>query len=164
MKVGIISDTHDHKNHTKALLEQFHSRGISKIIHCGDFCSPFMMPLFKGFEVDAVFGNNDGDLYLLQKKADESGVRLQGGFWETEISGKKIAVYHGTYQQITDALIRSGLYEVVISGHTHTVIHQFVGKTLHLNPGSAHGFEQDSTAMIIDFETANVEIIRNVKS
>jgi putative phosphoesterase len=161
MKVGIISDTHDHKHHTKSIIEQFKAQGISRIIHCGDFCSPFMMPLFKGFEMDAVFGNNDGDIFLLQKKADESGIRVHGGFWITEILEKKVAVYHGTYQGITQALLLCGLYDVVITGHTHEWIHQKWGKTVHLNPGSAHGFEQDATAMVYDFEKGIVEKMRN---
>ncbi|TNE72801.1 YfcE family phosphodiesterase [bacterium] len=159
MKIGILSDTHDHKPNTRAKLDKFKEKGIQHLIHCGDFCSPFMIALFSGFKVDAVFGNNDGDIFLLQKKAEENGVCLRGGFAELHINGKKIAVYHGTYEGITNALVHSGLYDVVLSGHIHIVVNKKIGNTLHLNAGTTHGFEAESTAMILDLETLLVELI-----
>ncbi len=159
MKIGIISDTHDHKVHTKKAVQVFLDKKVEQVIHCGDFCSPFMMNLFKPLKMTAVFGNNDGDLFLLMKKAEEAGMELKGGFWETTHNGKKIAVYHGTHEPITQALIHCGFYDVVITGHTHLVKNELVKNTLHLNPGSANGFEETPTIMILDLSDFQVEVI-----
>jgi putative phosphoesterase len=159
MKIGIISDTHDHKTHTKKAVQFFLQKSVDQVIHCGDFCSPFMMNLFKPLKMIAVFGNNDGDLFLLMKKAEEAGVELKGGFWETTLNDKKLAVYHGTHESITQALLYCGFYDVVITGHTHVIKNEYVGKTLHLNPGSANGFEETPTIMILDLEIVKVEVI-----
>lgn len=158
MKIGILSDSHDHVEHTKKAIELFNDQKVELIIHCGDFCSPFMMPLFKNFNVVAVFGNNDGDIFLLSKKAEEAHVQLKGGFWETEMLGKKIAVYHGTYESITKALVYSGLYDLVITGHTHKVVQEKVGKTWSLNPGTVHGFGGDSTVMIVNVVSDDIQV------
>lgn len=152
MKIGILSDTHDHIDHTRAVLEVFEKQEVCKIIHCGDFCSPFMIPLFENRDIHVIFGNNDGDLFNIQKKAEQFGVHLEGDFWDTEIRHKKIAVYHGTYQGITDALIASGIYDIVITGHTHTFVFEEckAGKCYHINPGSVNGFGNPGTAVIVD--------------
>lgn len=150
MRLGIIADTHDHIEHTKRAMAKFESLNVDKVIHCGDFCSPFMMQYFKSIETHAVFGNNDGDLYLLQKKASEFGVVLHGGFAEFELESIKIALYHGTHPQITKALILSGIYDVVLSGHTHEIVTQKTGKTLHLNPGSCNGFGKEPQCIVLN--------------
>jgi uncharacterized protein len=155
-KIGIISDTHDHKENATKAVQFFSEQQTDFVIHCGDFCSPFMMNLFKSLSMKAVLGNNDGDIFLLMKKAENAGIELKGGFWETSVNGKKIAVYHGTFEPITQALIHCGFYDVVISGHTHEVVQKQIGKTLHLNPGSANGFEKKPTVMILDVETMQI--------
>ena len=98
------------------------------------------------------------DQYILEA-AEEAGVELKGGFWETTLNDKKLAVYHGTHESITQALLYCGFYDVVITGHTHVIKNEYVGKTLHLNPGSANGFEETPTIMILDLEIVKVEVI-----
>ena len=150
IRIGVISDTHDHIEHAKCAVDTFKQHKVHQIIHCGDFCSPFMMALFKEIPTVGVFGNNDGDIFLLQKKALENGVELQGGFWETECEGVRVAVYHGTYSGITDSLIKSGKYDLVITGHTHKVVNTKIGSTIHLNPGTCNGFGAKASVMIIE--------------
>lgn len=158
MKIGIISDTHDHIENTKKAIEIFKKQQVELVIHCGDFCSPFMIPLFKETNIIAVFGNNDGDIFLLSKKAEEAQVSMKGGFWETELAGKKVAVYHGTYESITQALVLSGMFDFVISGHTHSLVKEKVGDTWKLNPGSANGFGGEATIMIADLVTEQIKV------
>lgn len=158
MKIGLISDTHDHvKNITKAV-SLFRNQEVRRLLHAGDFCSPFTIPLYKGYEMDAVFGNNDGDHFRLIGKFSESGISIHNEFYETEINACRIALYHGTQPAITNALAKCGSYDLVISGHTHEVVNRVVGNTIMLNPGSAHGFDAEATVAVFDTETRKVAI------
>lgn len=160
MLIGLISDTHDHVPHIQKAAQIFQEQQVDVILHAGDYCSPFTIPHFKGLKLKGIFGNNDGDRYLLMKKFDEIGAELLGDFASLQLDGLKLALYHGTYAEITDALIMCGVYDVVISGHTHVKVNKTTKNTVHVNPGTAHGFDGEATVAILDTETQKTEFIK----
>ncbi len=159
MLIGISSDSHDHVAHIKKAVEIFKKKGVSKVIHAGDYCSPFTIPLFEGLNLHGIFGNNDGNKFLLMKKFDEINAVLHGDFYSFDADNLKFAVYHGTHPQITRSLEASGLYDVVISGHTHEPSLDTIGNTISINPGSINGFENDAMIAIFNTETRSVQFI-----
>ncbi len=159
MLIGLISDTHDHIPHTQQAVEMFKERNAELVLHAGDYCSPFMIPLFEGLNLKGVFGNNDGDQYLLISKFNDIGAEIAGGFMTVEAGGLNIAVYHGTYPEITASLHESGRYDVVVSGHTHERVEKTVGDTLAINPGTANGFDETASIAFLDTETKEVEFV-----
>ncbi|MFH5831353.1 metallophosphoesterase [Halalkalibaculum sp. DA3122] len=159
MLTGLISDTHDHVPHIKKAVDLFEEKGVELVLHAGDYCSPFTIPHFNGLNLKGIFGNNDGDRYLLMNKFDAIDADLEGEFMELEIGSLHVAVYHGTYPGITEALYKSGLYDVVVSGHTHTAFTKTVNHTLAINPGTAHGFDEKATVALLDTETLDVEFV-----
>ncbi len=160
MKIGIISDTHDHVQNIEKAVAFFKQEKVEKVIHLGDFVAPFTLRLYKGLAMTGIFGNNDGDKYRLMKMAQSAGIHLEGNFYAFEQDGLKIAAYHGTEPELKIALLESGLYDVVLCGHTHQVERQTIGKTLVLNPGTANGFGEKGTVMIFDTKTKNAEVIK----
>lgn len=159
MLIGIISDTHDHVPNIQKAVQIFKERKAELILHAGDYCSPFTIPHFEGLNVIGIFGNNDGDKFLLMNKFNEIGAELAGEFYSTDIDGLKIAVYHGTYSEITQALTDSGNFDVVISGHTHEKVQKVVGETIVINPGTAHGFDDVATIAFLETTTKKVEFV-----
>ena len=159
MRLGIISDTHDHVEHINKAVKIFKDEKIPLVIHAGDFCSPFAVLPFEGLNLVGVFGNNDGDHYRLIDKFNAIDGTMAGEFFEFEQDGLKFAVYHGTQQAIKDALIKCGTYDVVISGHTHEKIFEKVGNTLFINPGTANGFGSDASIVIFDTATKEAKFI-----
>jgi putative phosphoesterase len=157
MKIGILSDTHDNVPHIKKLFMEFNEKRVDAVLHAGDFCSPFMIPEMKAAQIYAVLGNNDGDVFLLQKKCNEQGIQLMGAFGALELGEQKIALYHGTYSDITQALINCGSYDIVVTGHTHDYVCERHNQTWHLNPGTAHGFGGQGSAMILETSDMTVE-------
>lgn len=157
MIIGICSDSHDHIEHINKAVSYFKENNIERVIHAGDYCSPFTIPLFEGLDLHGVFGNNDGDKYLLMRKFDEIGGTLHGDFFSFDSEGVKIAVYHGTYPEITKSLELCGSYDIVISGHTHEAKMDTVGDTLAINPGSVNGFDADAMVGTFDTETRKVQ-------
>ncbi|PUA31207.1 MAG: hypothetical protein B9J98_07355 [Candidatus Terraquivivens tikiterensis] len=135
MLVGIVSDTHDDLDRIRRAVQVFRERRVDVVIHCGDWVSPFSVREFKGLKVLSVLGNNDGDLLLLDKTLREMGSSLEGRFASIGLDNKKIAVIHGEYPELVEALIKSGMYDVVAHGHTHKRRCERFNDTLALNPG-----------------------------
>lgn len=156
MLIGVLSDSHDHIPHTKEAVTVFKRQSVDVVLHAGDFCSPFMVPLFEGLTLKGVFGNNDGDQYLLMKKFATIKGEVLGTFAKIQFDGLSIALYHGTDAPVTQALIDSGNFDVVISGHTHERRNEKVGATLALNPGTAHGFGREASIALLDTDTLEV--------
>lgn len=159
MRIGIISDTHDHVEHINKAVRIFKDENIPLVIHAGDFCSPFAVFPFEGLNLVGVFGNNDGDHFRLINNFGSIDATMAGEFFEFEKEGLKFAVYHGTIQEIKEALVKCGTYDVVISGHTHEKELKQVEKTISINPGTANGFGKAATIAIFDTESKETKFI-----
>ena len=162
MLIGIFSDVHDHLENLRKAFEVFSSRKIDTAIFCGDFCSPIVaraMGEFRG-TVHCVFGNGDGDRFAMANisHGEGSNLVLHGEHAELELGGAKIAVTHFPFY--ARALARTGDYQAVFSGHTHTQTEERFGRCLWLNPGDVMGWQNPPTAAIYDSSTGEAEIAR----
>jgi putative phosphoesterase len=157
MLIGLISDSHDHVPHVRQAVGIFKEQNVKLVLHAGDFCSPFTVPPFDGLQMKGVFGNNDGDHYLLMRKFRDINAEHLGTFGDLEIDDRKVALYHGTAAPITTALEQCGNYDVVITGHTHEKKAEMIDGTLAINPGTAHGFEDIATIAFLETETLDVK-------
>lgn len=70
-------------------------------------------------------------------------VTYEDRFLELVVDNRKIAVFHGDYQEIVQALVNCDTYDAVFYGHTHKKVNETVGKTLSLNPGSLMRMTRD---------------------
>lgn len=159
MKIGIISDTHDHTDNIAKALKVFISKGVLSIIHLGDYCSGPAVRAFQGAKLIGISGNNDGDLLRITKNFQDIGADFRGEFCELKFDILSIACYHGTVPEMTEALILSKKYDVVLSGHTHQASAKIIDGILAVNPGSAHGLESVPTVAVLDTLTKDVEIV-----
>ena len=137
MRLGIISDIHDHLHNLQPVVAWLTGK-TDLLICCGDLCSPFIMDELKKYTgpVHIIFGNNDADLYRITRKSD-SRVQAQGEFLELDLNGFRIGVNH--FDNIAAPIARSGLYDLVCFGHNHRFSLAQHGRTLALNPGDAYG-------------------------
>lgn len=156
MKIGVLSDTHDQGELIRNAVEHFNKQNVAMVIHCGDWVSPFILHFFQGLQAPlrGVFGNNDGDKFrhLAFKHKWAIDVEYEDRFLEMEIDQRRIAVFHGDYAGIVEALVLCGKYDAVFHGHTHQKVNQYYGKTLSLNPGSlmketSHAVKEASIAI-----------------
>lgn len=142
MKIGIISDSHDQVWNLRVALEALRAEA-DLLIHCGDLCSPFIIPLLtSGFNgpIHAVFGNNDGDRFRLQMQAERApGVTLEGESWYPDLAGTRIAVQH--FDSVARPLAESGCFDLVCFGHNHRLEIDQVGSTWLVNPGAILGYD-----------------------
>jgi hypothetical protein len=141
MKIGIMSDTHDRLDAVEKAIDFFNREGVKHVLHAGDLVSPFVAPKFAKLKakLHIVWGNNEGDKEFIRVKFGEIGITPMGNFAALELGGKKIALLHGTHEEIVRALLRSGAYDVVVRGHNHRAeIRE--GQTLLVNPGEVCGY------------------------
>jgi putative phosphoesterase len=160
MKIGVLSDSHD--NIWKLAAAMPHLARADVVVHCGDLCSPFMVRrLGAGLgdkPVHIVWGNNDGDTFLISKVAHEfPGIVLHGPLAQFEAAGVAVAVNH--YPELARGLAMTGKYGLVCYGHDHTAHQEQIGDCLLVNPGELMGMNGKSTLAFVDPEARQVEYV-----
>jgi len=160
MKIAVLSDSHDNIWKLRQAIPLLQQADV--VIHCGDLCAPFMIrELGNGLgdiPIHVVWGNNDGDPFLISKYAQPfPNIVLHGPLAEIDLEGFSVAVTH--YPQIGKALARSGIYDLVCYGHDHTPHDSWVGDCLLFSPGDLMGLNRASTFAFINLENREIERI-----
>jgi hypothetical protein len=160
MKIGIISDSHDHRENIFKAVEIFKKHKVRYVLHAGDIVAPFAARPFgqiEGAKFIAVFGNNDGEKIILNSTIKNSGGQIRDDF-RGEIGGKKIFMTHSC--SAIEDIAGSGKFDLVIYGHTHKRDIRKIGKTLLINPGESTDWLTDKPGVVVlDLETMKVEEI-----
>ena len=168
MNIGVISDTHDQYENILKAVKILNERKVELTIHCGDWISPFTLAFYKDLKspIKGVFGNNDGDRFLIPIRAKAFGINVEFSerVLELELDKRKIFVYHGDYDDVTETMVTSGKYDAIFHGHTHTAVNQTIGKTLSLNPGTLMPYTDEETQgasiAVYDTKTNTAELIK----
>jgi putative phosphoesterase len=160
MKLAVLSDSHD--NVWRLAEAMPHLQAADAVVHCGDLCSPFMIRRLgdglEGKPIHIVWGNNDGDPFLIAKVSQAyPGIQLHGQLATFEAGGLKIAVNH--YPELARGLATSGKHDLVCYGHDHIAHHEWVGACLLLNPGELMGLNGRSTLALVDLPARAVQTI-----
>jgi putative phosphoesterase len=163
MLVGLMADTHDCLPMVEKAIKKFNEEGVELVLHAGDYVAPFVIPKFKDLKAKliGVFGNNDGDRELLKKRFSENAkLEIRGNFAEIKVGNAKIALLHGSEEELLKALIESETFNIVVHGHTHKAETYRKGKTLVVNPGEVCGYlTGKSTIALLDTEKIEAKIV-----
>jgi uncharacterized protein len=158
MRIGVMADTHDRVPAVSELLEKLSQRGVSMVMHAGDYCSPFCLAPFhqRGMALLGVFGRNDGDRETLSAYAARGmGTEIYESPHSFDVGGKRVLLVHDI-AEVTARSIES--HDFVIHGSSHLQSERKVGTTLVINPGEACGWiHGECTAAILDTESGEVE-------
>ena len=163
MLVGLMADTHDCLPMVEKAIKKFNEEGVELVLHAGDYVAPFVVPKFKELmaKMIGVFGNNDGDRELLKKRFSENArLEIRGNFAEIKVGNAKIALLHGSEEELLKALIESETFNIIVHGHTHKAETYKKGKTLVVNPGEVCGYlTGKSTIALLDTNKLEAKII-----
>ena len=161
MKIGIISDTHDHVARVEAAVALFNARRVEAVLHCGDFVAPFSLAPFRSLSCGrlyAVFGNNGGEKAGLRVLAQKHGWQLETGPMAVELGGRTVAMMHEPHA--LDALAQKERFDLLAFGHLHTANVERRNGTLIVNPGEACGWTTGTaTLAIVDLDALSAEIV-----
>lgn len=147
MKIGVISDTHNHFDSTIPKL----LRGVDHILHGGDVGSPrILIELEQIAPVTAVLGNTDdpGHRYRLTETV--------------ELGGRKFLVHHIVNPHRLDDhvanLIARQHPDVVVFGHTHKPFSETIDGVFFFNPGYAgqNRFGMERSLAILHLEPRKI--------
>jgi putative phosphoesterase len=162
MLIAVMSDSHDHIWNLQKALNKVKDRNAGMIIHCGDFVAPFMLKELEetGIPVHGVFGNNDGDQYLLTKFSLTVffNITLYGMIGTVDIDGFKVGFTH--QGDIAEGLAAGGRYDMVCFGHSHEYLLKKIGQTIYLNPGEIMGKEGSPGFCLVNTKTKAVERVK----
>ncbi len=152
MRILVVSDTHgDFHSLNRALQAQ---PTAEMIVHCGD--------------------GAEQQQYIKETQRDKQVVIVRGNcdwssdapvFEVTEAGGKRIFVTHGhmynakfTLQQLVYAA-REQQADILLFGHTHQAMTDYIDGLYMMNPGSCHGYY--ATYGIIDI-TDKGDVVTNI--
>ena len=161
MKIGIISDTHDHHQNVDLAVDIFNTYKVKYVLHAGDIVSPFTAKAFSKLETAkfiAVFGNNEGEKLFLSETINKFNGEIHEHCLKTTIADRRIYMTHVHFD--VEEIAKSQMYDLVIYGHTHLHDIRQVEKTLIINPGEATDWiTAKPTLVILDPKEMTTETI-----
>jgi uncharacterized protein len=167
MNIAIISDTHDNTPAIVWIIEYFNEHNIATAFHAGDMINPGILFRFRDHykgNFHFVFGNNDGEQALAERRANESeNLACHLSEMRLELDGKKIFMNH--YSSISESVAKSGDFDICIGGHDHEYRVIEYGKTLFINPGNTvtkdkwlpQEVDKESSFVVLNLQTLHHE-------
>jgi hypothetical protein len=155
MNIGVMSDTHDNIDKINKSINIFNDRGVEFVIHCGDVVSPFAAIPLKNLKCDyvGVFGNNDGDLLMINKVTSNRFYKMPK---KIELNKKSIIIFHEPF--IIDNIDED--VDFLLYGHTHIKDLRKKGEQIIINPGTVSGYlVGEANICIVNLSTKAVEFI-----
>jgi putative phosphoesterase len=160
MKVGLMANSHDRLPAIEAFVTMLSERGISMVLHAGDFVAPWALRPFRehGMALLGVFGHNDGDPSGLVAFAQQGvGMELYESPHVFDVAGKKLLLVH----DLQDLPERAwDEYDIIVHGTTHNPEVHTEGKVLVISAGEACGWLTGTpTCATLDLATNEVEFL-----
>ena len=155
MKIGILSDTHNHQVNIQKALLVFDQYQPEMLIFCGDATTVESIEWLCEYPMIYTYGNGDfltGEIRAFLKAYNNSN--FAGFVFKGDLGGKKIAVTHGHLLNYLDELKEADQFDYVFCGHTHMRMDQKIGRTRWINPGALGGTMKESRSVaILDLKT-----------
>ncbi len=163
MKIGIISDTHDNSPAIVWIIEYLNQHDIPVALHAGDMINPGILFRFRDHyqgHLHFVFGNNDGEQALAERRSHESqNLTCHLTEMRLELEGRKIFMNH--YSSISESVAKSGEFDISIGGHDHLFRVITYDSCLFINPGNTvtkdkwlpQDPDRESSFVILDLAT-----------
>jgi len=158
VRIGVVSDTHNHLANVRRIVELFEAAGVERVVHTGDITQAKTLDVLAALRVPlhGVFGNND-----LERPALEAAIARHGfHFAEPPLrlawAGREIVVVHDPRD-----LARCAPAAVGLHGHTHRLAIERRAGGLVFNPGECAGHLRGHNAVgVVDLGSLDVELLR----
>ena len=161
MRIGVMSDTHNHLGNVARIVELLNHAGVERVVHTGDITQPKTLEVLARLRapLQAVLGNNDlGERAALERAAARLGIGLAEPPLRLEWAERRLLVLHDPRE--LDAAW-SAEHDVVLHGHTHRHVLERSDGRLLFNPGECAGHLPGRNAVgVVDLECLEVELLR----
>ena len=162
MRIGILSDIHDHVWNLRAALSALQE--VDTLLVAGDLCSPFVIPIladnFTHGRIHVVFGNNDGDRFRMTVVAQAfDHVELHGEVYRGRLDGRDVVMNH--FPALAEPMDAARV-PLIVYGHDHRHHVERTGSGTaggwRLDPGTLLGYDplsgEDVPATFLVLDTA----------
>ena len=160
MRIGVISDTHNHLPNVARIAELLNEARVERVVHTGDITQAKTLRALAALDAPlvGVFGNNDVEREALAAACAELGHVFVDPPLRVEWAGRRIAVVHDPRE--LDALDLAHV-DVALYGHDHRHALERRGATLCFNPGECAGHMPGLNRIgVLDLATLEAEILR----
>jgi putative phosphoesterase len=159
MRIGVVSDTHNHMASVLRIVELFRAAGVERVVHTGDITQAKVLDAFAslGIPLHGVYGNNDLERESLASAALRHGFSLVDPPLELCWAGRELLVVHDP-RDLEPA--RRPHHELLLHGHTHRRRIERDAGALVFNPGECAGHRVGYNAVgIVDLATLAPELL-----
>lgn len=138
MRIGVVSDTHNHLKNTRRIVELFNQADVERVVHTGDITQAKTLHALSGLAapIYAVYGNNDLERESLALASRELDIHLVDPPLHLSWAGRRIVVVHDPLD-LHPALLTD--VDLAIHGHDHRHRSEHHEGTLLFNPGECAG-------------------------
>ena len=160
MRIGVVSDTHNHMANVGRIVELFNTACVERVVHTGDITQAKTLDVFAGLDapLHGVFGNNDLERNALETAIERHGFRFAEPPLTLEWAERRVVVVHDP-RDLEGGL--SERHEVSLHGHTHLHVCERESGKLVFNPGECAGHMRGLNAIgIVDLADLAVETVR----
>lgn len=159
MRIGVISDTHNHLANVAQIVRLLNDAGVDRVIHTGDITQPKTLRALAGLRapLHGVYGNND-EREALRPVAQALGCTFAEERLELAWAERRIVVVHDPRDLTAVPLARG---DVAIHGHVHRLVIEDRAGALIFNPGECAGHMAGQNAIgVLDLRTLHPELLR----
>lgn len=161
MRIGLLADTHNDRYRLKIALEYFRTAQITTLLHAGDVTTIATLKLLSDFQVWIAQGNLDRDPELFSLAQQLFGEQRLLPLHKLTLNKVNIALIHGDNWPQLERLLRSGNYDYLVSGHTHTPQDEKIGSTRMINPGAVGNTRwTPPSCAILDLSNGDLEWLK----
>ena len=158
MRIGIVSDTHDHLRNVASIVAIFEAAGVARVVHTGDITQPKTLHAFAALAVPlvGVYGNNDREREGLGRACARTGASFVDGPRELVWASRRILVIHDPKELPAERLAGC---DVLLHGHEHRPTLERRAGALVVNPGECAGHLKGHNAVgVLDLATLAFEL------
>jgi putative phosphoesterase len=158
MRIGVVSDTHNHLANVARIAELFNAARVECVIHTGDITQAKTLHAFAALEMPllGVFGNNDLERASLERACAELSQRFMDPPLRLEWAGRRIVVVHDPL----DLCVHAHGADVALHGHDHRTVRDRRHGTLVFNPGECAGHLRGHNRVgVLDLVSLETELL-----
>jgi putative phosphoesterase len=158
VRIGVVSDTHNHLPNVRRIVELLNAARVERVVHTGDITQAKTLDVLAGLAVPlhGVFGNNDQERDTLGEAIARHGFVFVDGPLRTIWAGRRVIVVHDPRE-----LEGAAAFDVALHGHTHRLTVERPEGRLIFNPGECAGHLNGHNAVgVVDLGTLEVDLLK----
>jgi putative phosphoesterase len=159
MRIGVVSDTHNHLSNTAHIVELFNAAQVDRVVHTGDITQAKTLRVMAALDAPLVgaYGNNDLERESLESACAELGMDFVDHPLHIEWQERRVVVVHDPRDLAPELLAGC---EIALHGHDHWQKIERHHGALVFNPGECAGHMQGRNSVgVLDLTTLRAQIL-----